>query len=158
MNKTEFINKVKTTHKEYATALEGLSDPQLTQLKTCGEWSVKDVIAHVTWHERQMVGVISTRTLRGSPWWNLSLEERNAAIHAENKDRSLEEVLKEARIVFEELTTQLESLSEADLYTAENFKDMPPEWKPWEVIASNTFEHYPDHARDIRAAFLKISK
>jgi uncharacterized protein (TIGR03083 family) len=158
MNKAEFINKVKTTHKEYETALEELSASQMSQPRTCGEWSVKDVIAHVAWHERQMVGVISTRTLGGSPWWNLSLEERNAAIHVENKDRPMEETLKEARVVFDELITQLESLSEEDLHTAGNFKDMPIDWKPWEVIASNTFEHYPDHARDIRAAFPKISK
>ena len=158
MNKMEFINNVKATHKEYETALEGLSYSQLTQPRTCGEWSVKDVIVHVSWHERQMVGVISTRTLGGSSWWNISLEERNAAIHAENKDRPLEEVLRESQLIHAELMTQLETLSEEDLSKAENFKDMPPDWKPWEVIASNTFEHYPDHARDIRAAFQKIEK
>ncbi len=157
MKKEEFIQKVKETHSEFEKMLARLSPAQLTQSKTCGEWSVKDVIAHVTWHERQMVGVISTKTLGGSPWWNLSLEARNAAIHAENKDRPLQEILKDAQVVFGELLTQLESLSEEDLQMAGNFKDMPPEWKPWEVIASNTFEHYPDHTRDIRAAFPEIA-
>ena len=137
----------------YLTILAGLDTTQLLQPNSCGEWSVKDVIAHVSWYERQMVGMITTRSLAGSPWWNLTLEVRNAAIQAENRDRPLEEILKESQEVFGELMKQLESLSEEDLHTANNFKDMPTEWVPWEVIASNTFEHYPDHSRDIQTAF-----
>ncbi len=155
MNKEEFILKIKETHSEYSKALEGFSSAQLIQPKTCGGWSVKDVIAHVSWHECQMVGVIANRSLNGSSWWNLPLEERNAAIYALNKDRATEDVLAESREIFTDLMFQLDTLTEEDLSTAENFVDMPSEWKPWEVIASNTFEHYPEHARDIRAAFLK---
>ena len=158
MNKEEFILKIKETHSEYSKVLEGLNAAQLIQPKTCGEWSVKDVISHISWHERQMVGVIANRSLNGSPWWNLPLEERNAAIFALNKDRATEDVLAESREIFTELMTQLETLSEEDLTTADNFKDMPSEWKPWEVIASNTFEHYPEHARDIRTAFREKAK
>ena len=114
---------------------------------------MKDVIAHVSWYERQMVGMITTRSLAGSPWWNLTLEVRNAAIQVENRDRPLDEILKESQEVFGELMKQLESLSEEDLHTAINFKDIPTAWVPWEVIASNTFEHYPAHSRDIQTAF-----
>jgi hypothetical protein len=34
-----------------------------------GKWTVKDVIAHITWHERQMIGLLEGRALVGSPWW-----------------------------------------------------------------------------------------
>lgn len=153
MNKTEFVSRVKETHQEYATALAGLTEAQMLQPNTCGGWSVKDVIAHVAWHEREMAGVIRQRALVGSSLWSLPLEQRNAAIFAENRDRPLTEVLDEARRVFPEMLELLEGLTDEDLLDASHFREMPPDWIPWEVIASNTFEHYPDHTADICKAF-----
>ena len=150
MKKQTFLTNLEQTWACFRGSYTGLTEAQLTEPGVTGEWSVKDVIAHVSWYERQMVGMITTRSLAGSPWWNLTLEVRNAAIQAENRDRPLDEILKESQEVFGELMKQLESLSEEDLHTAINFKDMPTEWVPWEVIASNTFEHYPDHSRDIQ--------
>jgi hypothetical protein len=153
MDKMEFISRVKTTHQDYETILAGLSEAQILQAHTCGDWSVGDVIAHVTWYERQMVGVLTTHSLKGSDLWNLSLEERNAAIHAKNKDRPLPEILVESRQVFQTMLELLEGLAEEDLLEASRFREMPPDWIPWEVIASNTFEHYPVHTQDILSAF-----
>ena len=155
MDKMEFIARVKTTHQEYETVLAGLSEAQILQPHTCGDWSVKDVIAHVTWYERQMVGVLTTHSLKGSDLWNLSLEERNAAIHAENMIRPLPEILVESQQVFRTMLDLLEGLAEEDLLEASRFREMPSDWIPWEVIASNTFEHYPAHTQDILSAFPK---
>jgi len=33
--------------------------PRMTELGLPGGWSVKDVIAHITWYERKMVGMTS---------------------------------------------------------------------------------------------------
>ena len=153
MKKSEFIAKVIETHKAYDEVITKLDDNQMIIPRSCGEWSVKDIIAHVTWYEFQMVGVLETRTLTGSDLWNLSLEERNAAIHAENQTRTLEEILSKAKDIHKALMILIQNLSEDDLQRAENFKDMPSDWIPWEVIASNTFEHYPVHTADIQKAF-----
>ena len=155
MTKDEIIEALEDEREKFLDAIEGLSDEAIQEPGVIGEWSVKDVIAHVSWHEQQMVDVIAKRALHGSPWWNLPLEERNAAIFALNKDRDTEDVLAESREIFTDLMTQLDTLTEDDLNTAGNFNDMPLDWKPWEMIASNTFEHYPEHTCDIRAAFLK---
>jgi hypothetical protein len=66
MDKLEFVAKVKQTHQEYETALASLTEAQMLQPRTCGDWTVKDVIAHVTWYEREMVGVLKQRALLGS--------------------------------------------------------------------------------------------
>jgi hypothetical protein len=111
-----------------------------------GSWSVKDMIAHVTWHERQMCLMIQEMDLlAGSELWNLPLEERNAALYALNQNRPLREVLKEVKEVIGELLDLLEPLSEEDLHEASHFKNMPADWKPWDVIAGNTYEHYKEH-------------
>jgi hypothetical protein len=47
----------------------------------------------------------------------------------------------------------LEELADDDLLHASHFREMPSDWIPWQVIASNTFEHYPVHTADICKAF-----
>ncbi len=153
MNKTEFITKIRSARQEWESALAGLDEAQMLQPRTCGDWSIKDVIAHITWYEREMVGVLEAHALIGSDLWNLPLEQRNAAIHAVNKDRPLRDVLAEAKLVSGDLLRLLPTLSEADLSDASRFPGMSAEWLPWEVIASNTFEHYADHLAEIRRAF-----
>jgi uncharacterized protein (TIGR03083 family) len=157
MDKIEFLSKVNETYQEYQSVLASLSGAKMLQPGTCGDWAVKDVIAHVTWYEREMVGVLKSRALVGSDWWNLSLDQRNAAIYESNKDLPLAEVLSKAESVHRELLKLLASLTDMDLLDASHFREMPPDWIPWEVIASNTFEHYPDHVEDIRKAFLSPS-
>jgi uncharacterized protein (TIGR03083 family) len=153
MDCVEFIARVTSTRKEYDDLLSGLDEAQMTCPRTCGEWSVKDVIAHVTWYERQMVAVIEQRALVGSDLWALDLEQRNAAIYAQNRDRPLAEILRESMTVHASLMASLLTLNDIDLLEASRFREMPGEWLPWEMIGSNTFEHYPDHTTDIRRAF-----
>ncbi|MBN2386158.1 MAG: ClbS/DfsB family four-helix bundle protein [Anaerolineales bacterium] len=153
MNKSEFVDMIRTTRQELDAVLSQLDKQQMLRPRTCGDWSVKDVIAHIAWYEREMVGVLEAHALAGSELWELPLEPRNAAIHAVNQDRPLEDVLVEARLVTQDLLRLLPALTEADLTDATRFPGMPPDWIPREVIASNTCEHYPEHAAEIRRAF-----
>ena len=45
---------------------------------------------------------------------------------------------------------EAQKLADEDLNDATRYKDMPEDWTPWEVVASNTFEHYPDHVAELR--------
>ena len=112
-------------------------------------WSVKDIIAHITWHEREMIGVLKARALVGSNLWELPLNERNAAIYDQHKDLPLEEIQRDAQKTHGELMPLIETLTTEELNQADLFADMPKEWAPWDVIASNTYRHYRDHTRDL---------
>jgi len=155
MKKAEFTSRIEGTYRAYETALEALNDAQLLQPGICGDWSIKDVVAHITWYEREMVSVLSARALLGSALWNVTLEQRNFSIFAENKDRPLEDILIDSREIHQGVMDLTKGLTEEDLLEASRFRKMPPDWIPWEVIASNTFEHYPVHTADIRKAFPK---
>ena len=45
---------------------------------------------------------------------------------------------------------EAQKLADEDLNDATRYKDMPKDWTPWEVVASNTFEHYSDHVAELR--------
>lgn len=117
-------------------------------------WSVADVIAHVSWYEREATGILRERALRGSPWWALPHAQRNAHIHAQNQGRALAEILMEAEVAYAALLAALEAVTDDDLMDATRFAEMPASWQPWQVVAENSYEHYRQHAQEIRAHLL----
>ena len=121
----------------------------LTQPGLAGNWSLKDIIAHITWHEKEMVGLITAHALVGSELWNLPTDERNAAIYEEVKDQPLEQVMEESEQAHQQLLDALPTLSDEDLTDPSGFPNMPPDWQPGMLIAQNTYEHYEDHMRDV---------
>ncbi len=151
MNKSQFIDRIRRTREEGDALIAQMDDAQMVQAGISGEWSAKDILAHITWHEREMIKVLQARALIGSELWALPPDQRNDTIYEENKARPLQEVRDEARQVFALLWSLLESLSEEDLHDPYRFAEMPVDWQPWQVIASNTYEHYEHHIRQVRA-------
>lgn len=121
----------------------------MLEASLAGGWSVKDVVAHVTWSEREMVGVLRQRALVGSPLWALDQDARNAIVYAENRDRDLDELLSEEQRVYAELLPLLEELTSEDLVDAGRWEQMLPNVPPWRIFAGSTFLHYEDHAAAI---------
>ena len=115
-----------------------------------GHWSVKDILAHVVWYEREIVGVLTARAFVGSDLWALPLDERNAGVYEEIRNMTLEEVRAESARVFPQLLEQLEALPEDAYGDPSCFPGMPAEWEPWFIIAGNTFNHYPDHTQSLK--------
>lgn len=154
MDRAEFLDRLRGARAEWDAVVAGIPEERMTEPGLAGGWSVKDVIAHVAWSERQMVGVIRERALVGSPLWGLDQDARNAAVHAENRDRDLREVLDEERAMWSELLPGLESLTDDDLTDRSRFREMsalPEGVLPWQIFAGSTFRHYEDHLRDIRS-------
>jgi hypothetical protein len=86
----------------------------------------------------------------GSEWWLLPLDEQNAKIYELNRDRTLEDVLAESRASYAELLAAIDTISDEDLNDPGRFEYQPPGTLPWQIIAQNSYEHYPHHARDLR--------
>lgn len=157
-NKTEFIERIRTSRLKLDEVVKSIDPMFMTAPGVCGDWSVKDVLAHITWHEQEMFNVVLNRALVGSDLWNVSLELRNKTIYEENRDREQKDVLDDYQVVFESMMDAMETLTDEDLLHASHFAEMPSNWKPWEVIASNTYEHYDDHLAELAAWQEKISK
>ena len=151
MTKTEFLERLRSGWAKLEGLLAEVGEARMTQPGVAGVWSVKDVIAHVTWFEREMVGVLRAKALVGSEWWGLPQDERNAAVFEQNRGRALADVLAEARAAHQQLVEAVEALSDDDLNDPRRFADMPADWIPWEVVEGNSFGHYPDHISTIRA-------
>jgi len=152
MNETsrqEMMNAMREARTLWDSLLARVGRRRMTNLSVIEGWTVKDIVAHISWYEREMVGMLHAKALVGSELWNLPQDQRNSPIYEENKHRTLKDVLSESERVFQQLMEAFASLSEEDLHDPSRYQYMPADWVPWKVIAGNSFEHYHQHIPDI---------
>ena len=149
MDKTAFLSRLTSARSTWDELLARIPRERMTEPALAGGWSVKDVVAHVTWSEREMVGVVLQKALVGSPLWELDQDARNAIVYAENRDRDLDDVLSDEQHVYAELEPLLEGLTAEDLVEGDRWGQMLPDVPPWRIFAGSTFLHYEDHAAAI---------
>lgn len=151
MDKVTFISTLQQARAQWEAELAQMDEQRLLQPGIVGTWSVKDLIAHVSWYEREMVPVIRLRVFSGSEWWALPTDERNALIYQQNNQRPLQEIVQEGQRSYAELVEALQSLSDDDLNDPHHFREMPEDWVPWQIFAGNSSEHYQDHLPALHA-------
>ena len=151
MRLEHYIAAVRSSRAAFDEAVARVPEERMLEPGLTGSWSVKDMIAHVSWFEHQMVVLVRAHALVGSDLWELPPHERGDAIFRENRDRSLDDVHSESARVFGELLAALATLDEEDLEDPTRFPGMPPDWRPVDILAQNTHEHYDAHRAGLLA-------
>jgi hypothetical protein len=153
MTKQELIQRIETDWTRLQTSLDGLSEEQLHLPGVVGEWSVKDILAHIAaWQSRLITamfkaekGFVPDTTSGGA-----TVDKLNAQWYREMKDRSFDQVWEDLDASYHQILARLEKWSEKDLFDAKRFKWMQGE--PFErYIAGDSYEHYVEHAEQIEA-------
>ncbi len=154
-SKQELVEILGTARASWEALLRQVGPDRIELRGVTGEWSVKDVVAHVTawgWRPVDLLKAVQTGTWPQPPEWPVNLDEDgiNAWIFAANRGRQAQDVLNEFRQVFDHLVQALELVTEQDLTAMGRF-----EWLQGNsLIASiggNSFEHYQVHGEAIRA-------
>jgi uncharacterized damage-inducible protein DinB len=148
VTKNDVLNLIRLRWQGWEEALKAFPDDML-QTPVVKDWSVKDIAAHITWHDREMLAVIKTRKLSGSEWWNLSTDERNRLIYEQHKDVPLQEVFKQHRGIHRELVREIDKLNDNILNDPGEIKKMLPGYKLWILLEENTWFHYWLHTEDL---------
>ncbi|MFQ5645263.1 MAG: ClbS/DfsB family four-helix bundle protein [Thiogranum sp.] len=165
MNKAELLDAMQTKRARWETLLAQVGEERMTQAGVEGEWSVKDIIAHVTAYER-WVEVRLQSALRGQPAQleadQMDLDQCNAWIFKENRNRPLHDVLAESQQVFQQLLATVQALSDEDLTDPRRLEPfLDPVWTGglplWKCIAADSYEHYHQHTPSIRGWLEKLN-
>ncbi|HKT39722.1 MAG TPA: DinB family protein [Ktedonobacterales bacterium] len=118
-----------------------------------GTWSVKELVAHLTWYEQAVVDgarqITSTGTFTRAND-GLGMDERNARVAAESRARSVDDVLAEANDVFAQLLQVIAACPD-DLLNNAKLLGLPDDVPPWMRVANNSYLHYQQHAQSIQA-------
>jgi hypothetical protein len=157
-NKTGLLDSMRTARREWDQILREIDESRMTQPLLHGGWSIKDTIGHVAYYERWLQGWLEA-AVRGqvtlaSHRDSLDVDARNAIIWGENRSRSLQEILRESKFVFDRLFQIVQVLPEADLMAPYAFdRYVIPFWGRsmplWECIADDSYDHYREHAANI---------
>ena len=125
-------------------SVSGLSDAQLAEPGVAGEWSVKDVLAHVTTWEEEALKYLPLINSGGRPPRYASiggLDAFNAQTSAAKRKLSLAEVLRRFDETHQRLIAYLHTVPEEQFGTETRFRH-------W--LRLDTYSHYPLHTRMIR--------
>lgn len=152
MPKKELLKAIEDGHEELLQSIEGLDDETLSQPGVSGEWSVKDILAHIGRWEAELVAMLFQMQRGGKPttaqFGKMTTEELNTKWHMESLERSLAQVQSDLRGVHRQILRRVEEFSDQDLDDEKRY--------PWlkgmslgAYIASDTYEHELDHAEEI---------
>jgi len=155
MDKTTFLTQLHAARADWDQAWAALDPACLEEPGVIGAWSLKDLLAHVSWFEREITGTLTTHVLAGSDLWQLSDDPRNAIIHDRYAAAPLAEVQAAAQASYAALLAALEPLTDADFTDAGRYTHMPADWVPADMFADNSYAHYRAHLPTLRAAHLR---
>ena len=129
----------------FQASYAGLSDSQLTEPGVAGDWSVKDIIAHVSWWEEEALWhlpsiIAGERPPRYSTIYG-GIDAFNAMMAEQKRDLSLSDVLRQQDDTHRRLVEFILSVSE-DQFTRET--------RLRRRLRLDTYGHYPIHTTSIR--------
>ena len=150
MDGDDLLERARRERDELAALWAELSPEQMTRLPgPQPHWSVKDMIAHITWWEQSATNWVS-RALMGEMLSRTETpDEINARIYRDNRDLRLDTVLEMFEASFAPLEQLLGRMTDEEINDAEvcDIRGMPLLY----FLVGNTFAHYADHVDDLRA-------
>jgi hypothetical protein len=154
MRRAELLAELQSEQKAWEGLLAQIGEDRMDEPGVQGEWSIKNIVAHLTAWRRRTVGrleAVANRQPEPKAPWPADLQEDdeiNAWFHQRDRDKSVTEVLSESRRVFQQLVSAIEKLSDDALDD--------PSRLPWmqgaPVTGATLFGHFHDeHEADMRA-------
>lgn len=144
MDKQQLLKQLDKSWAAVKESYAGLSDAQMTQLGVTGNWSVKDILAHVTtWEEEALKHLPLILEGGRPPRYSTTyggINAFNARMTEQKRGLSLAAVLKQLDETHRRLVDYIHS-APADPFTRETrFRRR---------LRLDTYSHYPKHARAI---------
>jgi hypothetical protein len=154
MTKDELIMALEEDRESILESIEGLSDENMLLPGVVDGWSVKDVLAHLSRWEAELIKQLWQLRQGQRPttvhFSGQSDDEINARWHSESRNRELGRVLEDFHGVRTQTIRRVEEFSEKDLNEAGRYRWLEKN-SLWKVVAESTFEHEAEHEAAIRA-------
>ena len=162
MKKSELLNWMQEEYQKWEAFLDQIGPGRMDQPGVNGDWSMKDIVAHLTGWNRWLVARLQAAGRsepEPPPPWPAYLQtddEINAWIYESNQGCSVRAVLDESHQVFQQLLAVIEGLPNEVLIEQE-----------WHLVwlddkrfpAGEFFDHFhDDHEPDIRAWLALVEK
>ncbi len=145
MSKERLLKRIDSTWEALQESYAGLSDAELLEPGVTGAWSVRDIIAHVTWWEEEALKYLPVIMAGGTPArysvTHGGIPAFNARMAGEREGLPLADVRRQSDDVHHRLIGLIESASDEHVTGETRFRRR---------LRLETHGHYTKHARAIR--------
>jgi hypothetical protein len=152
-DKSTMLEAVTNGWWRFQRALEQFTETEMDEVRIQGNWTVKDIVAHIAFWERNLLNRLD-RIEAGLPpdgsdegYTAADIDRLNLENYQAHQQSYLHEVLAEAAATHEALFTVLIHLPEDS--ADERF---------WQMIAGDTYEHYEEHLQEFEAYLQRTGK
>ncbi len=145
MDKSKLLNNLDAAWTALLDSCAGLSDAEMVQPGVTGEWSVKDIIAHVTsWEEEALTHLPTILAGKRPPRYSVTyggIDAFNAQVMEQRKTLSLAEILRQRDETHRRLIDFIQQVPEEQFISETRFRRR---------LRLDTYSHYPIHAEAVR--------
>ncbi len=145
MNRAQLLQRLDTAWVAFQESYAGLPDEQLLEPGVAGDWSVKDILAHVTWWEEEALKHLPLIIAGGRPpRYSVAyggIDAFNALMAERKRDQSLSDVLTERDETHRRLIAFIQTVPEDHFTRETRFRRR---------LRLDTYSHYPIHTEAIR--------
>jgi hypothetical protein len=145
MNRSQLLKKLDGAWQTFQESYAGLSDAELLEPGVTGAWSVRDIVAHVTWWEEEALIQLPVILEGGTPpRYSLTyggIDAFNALKAGQKSQLPLEEVLREHEATHRRLIAFIQDAPEEQIFRKTRFRRR---------LRLDTYSHYPEHTEAIR--------
>lgn len=152
--KADLLYRIADGYAAWAATIDAAPPREMTLPDLHGGWAIRDEVAHVTYWEARVLTVLHAVLADEAPPHPplvgdaQKIEAINAAVFAESKQRGLNDVLADMERTHAAFVRAVEQLPDDALFDPQRFAWM--NGAPLAVaIAGDTYEHYPEHMRNI---------
>jgi uncharacterized damage-inducible protein DinB len=154
MTRDEILKNIQKEHAKLIAAMHGLSDEVITSKPVMNDWTIKDMLGHISMWYRFAITFLDEYVQRGAPrpsgLSGLGVDEYNERELKLRRDWSLARVRDEFDAAYQAMLSSVEKLDDEQLNA--------PLAAPWEpgttlerLVAWNAYEHEPEHTAQIQA-------
>jgi len=161
MKKDKLISALTDGRQEFLNLLEDVSTEEMDIPGVLNQWSLKDLLVHLTRWEAELVKLLwqakqgnKPTTVHFNP---IGIDAINELWYQESKPRQMDMVWQDFVAVRQQTVRRVKEFGEDELNDQHHYPWL--ESKPlWQWIADDSFEHEAEHAADIQAWKTKLDK
>jgi hypothetical protein len=145
VDKSQLLKRLDEAWDALKASYAGLSDSEMMEPGVTGDWSVKDIIAHVTaWEEESLTHLPIILAGEQPPRYSVThggIDAFNAQVTAQKRNLSLSEVLRQRGDTHRRLVDFIQNVPEDQFIRETRFRRR---------LRLDTYSHYSKHAEAIR--------
>jgi len=153
MTKDEILDALEDGREKFLDAIDGLTDEAMQEPGVCRDWSLKDLLSHITRWEAELVKMLWETSQGEQPttaqFGKISVDELNAAWQDESAARPLEQVMDDYIAVRKQTSRRVNAFSDEELNDPKRYPWLKGQ-ALWERVSIDSFGHEEEHLLQVQ--------